>query len=462
MINRNIMSTMKIKSLIWKTGLPMIVSMILQAIYNVIDTIFVINMGENGVLGNEALTYAFPIQILIIAISVGTGIGINAFLSKNLGENNKEIVNRVAGNGIVIGLAIYLIFLIFGLFFSKPYMQMMSDNSLIIKMGSDYLSICCIFSFGAIGFAIYERFLQATGKTLYSTIAQVVGALCNIILDYIFIYPLSLGVKGAALATIIGQCVSLIVAMAFHYLINKEIENNIKYLKPSLKIIKAVYKIGLPAMIMQGLLAVMMFSFIAVIKTIDDKIISSLLVGTFGIYYKIMQLALFALFGLSNTLITITSFSYGMKNIKRLNLLVKHGIIDCIIVALVITIIFQLFAYDIASVFGMSIPDISNNGVEKKKIIDLCTIAIRLSSIGYVFMGVSVGIQGILQGLNNIYRPVIISLLRLIVFVIPIGLLFTQFDNVTYNIWWTFPLAEVLCNIIAILLFVPIIKKVNN
>ncbi len=159
MINRNIMSTMKIKSLIWKMGLPMIVSMILQAIYNVIDTIFVINMDENGVLGNEALTYAFPIQILIIAISVGTGIGINALLSKNLGENNKEIVNKVAGNGIVIGLVIYLIFLIFGLSFAKPYMQMMSDNPLIIKMGSDYLSICCIFSFGAIGFAIYERFL---------------------------------------------------------------------------------------------------------------------------------------------------------------------------------------------------------------------------------------------------------------------------------------------------------------
>ena len=208
--NTNKMASMPIKNLFWKMGLPMIISMVLQALYNVIDSIFVTNMGNQGAVANQALTIAFPIQILIIAVGVGTGVGLNALLSKSLGEKNTEKVNKVAGNGIFLSICIYIIFLLFGIFGSQWFISLFAGkNEQVISMGTTYLKICCILSVGAIGFTVYERFLQSTGKTMLSTIAQISGALTNIILDYVFIYPLKMGVAGAASATVIGQIISL-------------------------------------------------------------------------------------------------------------------------------------------------------------------------------------------------------------------------------------------------------------
>ena len=193
-IKQNKMAIKPLKKLFWKMGLPMIISMVLQALYNVVDSIFVANIEGTGALANEALTYAFPIQILIIAIGVGTGVGLNALLSKSLGERNKEKVSKIAGNGIFLGLVIYIVFLLFGLFGSKWFISLFTSNQEVIEMGTNYLMICSSLSLGSIGFTIYERFLQATGKTLYSTISQVSGAIINIVFDYIFIFPLKMGV----------------------------------------------------------------------------------------------------------------------------------------------------------------------------------------------------------------------------------------------------------------------------
>lgn len=205
-VKQNKMADMPMKKLFWKMGLPMIISMVLQALYNVVDSIFVTNMGEQGAIANQALTLAFPIQILIIAIGVGTGIGLNTLLSKNLGENNKEQVNKVAGNGIFISICIFILFFLFGMFGSKWFISLFSaGNEEIISMGTTYLKICCCFSLGSIAYTAYERFLQATGKTNLSAIAQISGAIANIVLDYIFIFPLNMGVAGAAWATVIGQ-----------------------------------------------------------------------------------------------------------------------------------------------------------------------------------------------------------------------------------------------------------------
>lgn len=319
---QNKMATLRMNKLIWKMGLPMIISMVLQALYNVVDSIFVTNMGKTGIIANEALTYAFPIQILIIAIGVGTGVGLNSLLSKNLGEGKKEDVNKIAGNGIFLSICIYLVFLLFGLFGSKAFISLFTSNSEVIKMGTSYLKICTCVSFGAIGFTVYERFLQATGKTLLSTIAQISGAVINIILDYLFIYPLNMGVSGAALATVIGQIVSLVIAIIFHYKKNLEINGQIKYIKPDLKIIKDIYLIGLSAALMQALLAIMMSGMNAILST--SSVNSSILVGAFGIYYKIQQIALFSAFGLSNTIISILSFNYGMKNKDRVDKCIKY------------------------------------------------------------------------------------------------------------------------------------------
>ena len=438
---QNKMAIAPMNKLILKMGLPMIVSMVLQALYNVIDSIFVANMGETGAIANQALTYAFPVQIIIIAIGVGTGVGLNAILSKSLGENDREKVNKIAGNGIFLSICIYIIFLLFGLFGSEWFISLFTSDVQIIEMGTTYLKICTCLSLGSIGYTVYERFLQATGKTMLSTISQISGALANIILDYVFIYPLDMGVAGAAWATVIGQFLSLFVAMYFHYKKNKEINGNIKYIKPNIELIKGIYSIGISAAIMQALLAVMMAGMNAILGLANAN--QTVLIGSFGIYYKIQQIALFSAFGLSNTIISILSFNYGMQDKSRVDDCIKYGITDSVIVTLVISILFEILAYPLAKLFGLA-------GGTSTEIINVCVTALRISSIGFVFMGISVSIQGILQSIRFALRPLIISLLRLIVFVFPVAYLFTNSSNVTRVVWWTFPIAEFLTSIISL------------
>ena len=438
---QNKMAIAPMNKLILKMGLPMIISMVLQALYNVIDSIFVANMGTKGAIANQALTYAFPIQIMIIAIGVGTGVGLNALLSKSLGENDRKKVNKIAGNGIFLSICIYIIFLLFGLFGTKWFISLFTNDKEIIKMGTTYLKICTCLSLGSIGYTVYERFLQATGKTMLSTISQISGAVINIILDYIFIYPLKMGVAGAAWATIIGQFISLFIAMYFHYTKNNEIDGSIKYINHDINLIKGIYSIGVSAALMQALLAVMMAGMNAILGL--AQVNQTVLIGSFGIYYKIQQIALFSAFGLSNTIISILSFNYGMQDKKRIDDCIKYGIIDTIIVNLIISILFEIFAYPLANLFGLA-------GGTTKEIISVCTIALRISSIGFVFMGISVAIQGVLQSIRYALKPLIISLLRLVIFVFPIAFLFTKSNNVTEIVWWTFPIAEVLTSIISL------------
>lgn len=439
--SQNKMAIEPINKLILKMGLPMIVSMVLQALYNVMDSIFVSNMGSTGAIANQALTYAFPIQIMIIAIGVGTGVGLNALLSKSLGENDKNKVNKIAGNGIFLSICIYIFFLIFGLFFSKWFISLFTNDKEIIKMGTTYLKICTCLSLGSIGYTVYERFLQATGKTMLSTISQISGAVTNIFLDYIFIYPLDMGVAGAAWATIIGQFVSLFIAMYFHYKKNKEIDGSLKYINPDGSIIKGIYSIGVSAALMQALLAMMMAGMNAILGLAQAD--QTVLIGSFGIYYKIQQIALFSAFGLSNTIISILSFNYGMQDRERIDDCIKYGFMDTMIVTLIISILFEIFAYPLANLFGLA-------GGETKEIIKVCTIALRISSIGFIFMGISVAIQGILQSIRYALRPLIISLLRLVIFVFPVAFLFTKSSEVVKIVWWTFPIAEILTSIIAL------------
>lgn len=438
---QNKMAVTPMNKLFLEMGLPMIISMVLQALYNVIDSIFVTNMGDKGVIANQALTFAFPIQIMIIAIGVGTGVGLNALLSKSLGENDKKKVNKVAGNGIFLSICIYLIFLLFGYFRSEWFISLFTNNKEIIEMGTTYLKICTCLSLGSIGYTVFERFLQATGKTMLSTISQISGALVNIILDYIFIYPLNMGVSGAAWATIIGQFVSLFIAIIFHYTKNKEIDGNLKYVKPNGKIIKGIYSIGISAAIMQGLLAVMMAGMNAILGLAEVD--QTVLIGSFGIYYKIQQIALFSAFGLSNTIISILSFNYGMKDKNRIDDCIKYGIIDTLIVSLVLTLLFEILAKPLASLFGLA-------GGSTAEIIVVCTKALRIASIGFVFMGFSIAVQGILQSINYALRPLLISFLRLVLFVFPIAYFFTLSNDVVNIVWWTFPITEILTALISI------------
>lgn len=449
-LKQNKMAEKPIKSLLWKMGLPMIVSMVLQALYNVVDSIFVANIKGSGALANEALTYAFPIQILIIAIGVGTGVGVNALLSKSLGEKDKEKANKIAGNGIFLTFAIYAVFLLLGLFFSYRFISLFSKDKEIIKTGGTYLQICSSLSLGAIGFAIYERFLQATGKTIHSTIAQIAGAVINIVFDYVFIFPFKMGVAGAAWATVFGQFVSLGVAMVLHYVKNNEINGNPKYIKPNKEIIKGIYSIGISAAVMQALLSVMMAGMNAILSSADADTV--VLVGSFGIYYKIQQIALFSCFGLSNTIITLLSFNYGMKDKKRSLDCIKYGVLDTFIITLIVTAIFEIAANPLSKLFALS-------GGSTKGLIPVCEKATRIASIGYVFMGFSIAVQGVLQALRYAFKPFFTALLRLVVFVFPVAYLFTLSSNVTSIVWLTFPIAEFLTAVVSFFMLKNVIKN---
>ncbi len=448
-MKENELAIKPVNKLIWKIGIPMIISMVLQALYNVIDSIFVANIPSIGQRANEALTYAFPIQILMIAISVGTGVGINALLSKSLGEKDYDKANKVVGNGIFLAIIIYAIFLLFGLFGPTWFISLFSNDNEIIKMGASYLKICSVYSFGAIGFAVYERFLQASGKSLYSTIAQISGAIFNIVFDYVFIFPLNLGVDGAAIATILGQIVSLLIAMFFHYYKNKEIKGNPKYIAPKISIIKNIYEVGFSAMIMQALLSLMMAGTNAILA--NASVDTSILIGSFGIYYKIQQIALFSCFGLSNTIITLLSFNYGLKNKERSLDIIKFGIIDSLIVALIITALFEALAKPLSQLFSL------NN--ENEDLINACVKAVRISSISYIFMAFNVAIQGVFQALRQPFKPLITALFRLIIFVFPFAYLFTLSSNVINIVWFTFPIAEIITAFISFFLLKDSIRK---
>lgn len=441
-MKENKMATRSVKSLLWSMGLPMIVSMVLQALYNVVDSVFVANMESVGDLANDALTIAFPIQIVIIAVGVGTGVGLNALLSRSLGEGNREKVNAVAGNGIFLALVIYAVFLLFGIFGARWFIELFTQNETVARLGTEYLRICTCFSLGSIGFTIYERFLQATGKTGYSTIAQISGAVVNIALDYVFIFPLNMGVAGAAWATVIGQFVSLFTAMAFHYRTNREISGNLRYIRPNGGIIKEIYKIGASAALMQALLSVMMAGMNAMLGNADGEAV--ILRGSFGIYYKIQQVALFSAFGLSNTIITVLSFNYGMWDGKRAKQCVKYGIIDSLAVTFVLTILFELLADPLSALFALS-------GGSSSALVDVCATATRIASVGYLFMGFTVAVQGVLQALGYAAKPLLLSFFRLTLFVFPVAYLFTLTENVLTLVWWTFPIAEAATSIFSVL-----------
>ncbi len=436
----NKMAVQPLKNLFWKMGLPMMVSMILQALYNVVDSVFVTNIKDVGALANEALTYAFPVQILIIAIGVGTGVGLNALLSKSLGEKNEEKANKIVGNGIFLALAIYAVFLLFGLFGAEWFICLFTDNAQVAEMGTQYLRICSSLSFGSIGFTVYERFLQSTGKTMYSTIAQIAGAVVNIVFDYVFIFPLGMGVCGAAWATVLGQCVSLAIAMFFHYAKNKEVSASLRFIKPDKNVVKGIYSIGVSAAVMQGLLSVMMAGMNVILGFSDVD--STILVGAFGIYYKIQQIALFACFGLSNTIITVLSFNYGMKDRERSRYCVKCGVVDTLIVTATITVLFEVIAKPLSQLFALS-------GGSAQDLIDVCEKATRIASTGYVFMGFTVAVQGVLQALGYAFKPFLTALFRLVIFVFPIAYLFTLSPAAADVVWWTFPIAEFLTAVIS-------------
>lgn len=429
----NKMGTMPVPRLMLSMSIPMILSMMLQAFYNIVDSAFVSNMAQDGEAALTALTLAFPVQMLLVALGVGTGVGANALLSRTLGEGNREKVNRVAGNAEFLSFVICIVSIIFGIIGVRAYVQSQSNNTLVIDMAISYLRICCCIPFGMVFFSCFEKLLQATGKSLFSTIAQVAGAVTNIILDPILIYGLlgcpAFGVRGAAYATVIGQIISCVVALAFHLAVNKEIANGLRYIKPSKRLIQQIYTIGLPAIIAQALMSVMTYGLNLILGTVSENAVTA-----YGLYYKIQQFLLFAAFGLRDAITPIVSFNYGMRDKQRVNAGIKYGMLYTLLIMLIGTVALELFASPLASIFGLS-------GETEQ----LCIYAIRIISLSLIFAGANVAFQGIFQALRSGMESLVISLCRQLLFVLPVAWLLARLGlhiNTPSLVWWTFLFAE--------------------
>ena len=428
----NKMKDMPVNKLMVQMGVPMILSMALQAVYNIVDSAFVGNMKEGSEAALNALTLVFPIQMLIVAIGIGTGVGTNALLAKTLGQGNRKKASKVAGNSLFLGLIIYIVCFLFGIFGVNTYISSQTTNPEVMEMAASYLRICCVISFGIIFFSLFEKLLQATGKSLYSTIGQVLGAVVNIVLDPILIYGLGpvkeMGVEGAAYATVIGQVASAVLLLVFHMKLNKDMESGFRYMKPDGKIIKEIYAIGLPAIIAQALMSFMVYVMNLILK------FSPSAQTAYGLFYKVQQFVLFLAFGLRDAITPIVAFSHGMRSKNRINDGIKYGLIYTIGLMMIGLIITEAFPTGFAAIF--------NAGSSKVYFID----AMRIVSISFIFAGINIALQGIYQALDGGIESLIISLLRQLIIILPLAGVFSVFVRNGQAdislIWWAFPITE--------------------
>lgn len=384
MAESNKMKDMPVNKLMIRMGIPMILSMALQAVYNIVDSAFVGNMKVGSEAALNALTLVFPVQMLMVAAAIGTGVGTNALLARTLGQENPQKAAKVAGNSLFLGVIIYAVCLLFGVFGVKAYISSQTGDPQVISMGISYLRICCVLSFGIIFFSLFEKLLQATGRSLYSTIGQVVGAVVNIILDPIMIYGIGpvpeMGVEGAAYATVIGQIASAVLLFIFHKKFNKEFEQ--------------------------------------------------------GLFYKVQQFVLFMAFGLRDAITPIIAFAYGRGNKKRINDGIKYGVIY--------TIALMIFGILVTEIFPGTFARLFNAGESREYFIQ----AMRIISISFLFAGINVAYQGIYQALNGGLESLVISLLRQLVIILPLAGVFSIFvrngQMGVSLIWWAFPITEIL------------------
>lgn len=428
----NKMKEMPVNKLMIQMGIPMILSMALQAVYNIVDSAFVGNMKEGSEAALNALTLVFPVQMLMVAIAIGTGVGTNALLARTLGQGDSKKAAMVAGNSLFLGVIIYVICFLFGIVGVNAYISSQTANPEVLSMGTSYLKICCVLSFGIVFFSLFEKLLQATGRSLYSTIGQVAGAVINIILDPIMIYGIGpvpkMGVEGAAYATVIGQIASAVLLFVFHIKLNKEFEHGFKYMKPDGKIIKEIYAIGLPAIIAQALMSIMVYVMNLILK-FDASAQTA-----YGLFYKVQQFVLFLAFGLRDAITPILAFAYGMRSKKRIQDGMKYGIIFTIGLMILGIFITEVFSGQFAALF--------NAGSSREYFVG----AMRIISISFLFAGINVAYQGIYQALDGGMESLVISLLRQMIIILPLAEIFSILvkngQAGVSLIWWAFPITE--------------------
>jgi putative MATE family efflux protein len=422
----NKMATAPVGKLLFTMSLPLMFSMIMEALYNIVDSLFVAHLSEKAL---TALTLAFPVQLLVVSVTVGTGVGVNALLSRQLGEKNQRGIDKTAINGVFLSALTYLLFLAFGLFLAKPYFAWQTTDAEISRMGVEYLSICMIFSFGTVGQILFQRLLQSTGRTGLSMVSQLVGAVINIIFDPILIFGLfgvpKMGVAGAAIATVAGQIIAMGIALFFNITKNKDVHLRFRGFRPSIRVIAEIYRVGAPAIVNQSLNSLMAFG----VNFILIKL-SATAVAAFGIYIRIQNFVFMPAFGVNNGVIAIGAFNYGAKNKQRIDGTIKYGIIIAGSIMLIGAALIQVLTVPILNLFDAS-----------AALMDTGSAALRIISLSYLFVALTLIMQSVYQALGNGLYSLIITLMRVVVILLPTLWLFAKFFALN-QIWWAFVLAE--------------------
>ncbi len=446
MNQENKMGVMPVNKLLITMSLPMMASMLVQALYNIVDSIFVSMISENAL---SAVSLAFPIQTLLIAVATGTGVGVNAILSRALGEKNNDKASSIAMHGIFLAIVSYVIFVIIGIFAVKPFYQSQTSGAdvEIFNYGVQYASIICIASFGVFGQIIFERLLQSTGKTIYSMYVQATGAIINIIFDPIFIFGLfgmpKLGVAGAALATVLGQIVAAIMALFFNFKVNKEIKLSLKGFKIDKKMIGIIYSVGAPSIIMQAIGSIMNYGMNLILIGF-----TSTATAVFGVYYKIQSIFFMPVFGLNNGMVPIIAYNYGAGNRKRLVKTIKLSVMYAMILTLMGFLAFQILPDKLLGLFEAS-----------SKMLEIGIPALRIISFSYLAAGFCIVAGSVFQSLGNGMYSLFVSVARQLIILLPAAFVLSKLGGLV-AVWWSFPIAEVMSLAVSALLMYRINKNI--
>ena len=443
-MKENKMGVMPVNKLLITMSLPMMASMLVQALYNVVDSIFVSRINENAL---TAVSLAFPIQTLMVAVAGGTCVGINAILSKALGEKKLDTVNKTAGSGITLMAVSYVIFLLVGLFGTRAFYITQTDDAQIIQYGYEYLSVVCCLSFGMFVQFVFDRLLQSTGKTLYIMFTQGTGAIINIILDPILIFGLfgmpQMGVRGAAVATVIGQIVAGAMSFCLNIAKNDEVQLTLQTLRPDKEIVKQIYRVGVPSMVMQAIGSVMTYGMNQILISF-----TSTATAVFGVYFKLQSFIFMPIFGMNNGLVPILAYNYGAGRKDRFIKALKCGIVYAITIMVIGLIIFQTVPDMLLKLFDAS-DDMLNIGVA----------ALKTISYSYLFAGFCIVCGTTFQALGRAGYSMVVSIARQLVVLLPAAYLLSLSGNVNY-VWWAFPIAELMSLLVTIIFMLRINKQV--
>lgn len=425
-VQENKMGTMPVGKLIANMAIPMIASMLVQALYNVVDSIYISRVSESAV---TALSLAFPVQNMMVAFSSGIAVGVNALLSRSLGEKNQKMANRAAGNGVTLLMFAMILLMAFGMFGAHPYFALQSDVAETVESGTAYVRIISVFSIGAFMQMLFERLLQSTGRTVYSMITQATGAIINILLDPVFIFGYfgipKMGIAGAAIATVIGQCIAASLALYFNMTKNPDIQLSFKDFKLSGEATRKIFVVGIPSMVMMAIGSVMNFGMNQILQGFSETA-----TGVFGIYYKVQSFFFMPVIGLNGAVISIVAFNYGARRKDRMMKTVKLAISAAMAIMLVGLLVFQLIPEIVLGIFNPS-----------DEFLRVGCSALRIISIHFPIAAFCIVVGGVFQALGNGMYSTIVSLGRQLVVLLPAAYLLSLTGEVTM-VWWSFVIAE--------------------